>query len=68
MKNQPQISTLLKIYEQEQQPYQKSICLVETLKAVVNTFASIVVSEYTKHHHFSLRATALMVQGMRSHL
>ncbi len=66
MKNHPQISTLHKIYLQEQQPYQKATCLVELLKAIIKTYSAIVVSEYAKHHQFSLRATALMVQGMRS--
>jgi hypothetical protein len=66
MFNHTQISALHKIYLQEQQPYQKTVYMVETLKAVVKTFAAIVVSEYAKHHQLSFRAAALMVQGMRS--
>jgi hypothetical protein len=66
MINHPQISTLLKIYQQEQQPYQKTICLVELLKAIVKTYSAIVVSEYAKHHELNVRGVAIMVQGMRS--
>jgi hypothetical protein len=66
MFNHTQVSALHKIYLQEQQPYQKTVYMVETLKAVVKTFAAIVVWEYAKHHELNVRGVAIMVQGMRS--